>query len=197
MIKEKIEKLPKRKREILDVAMELFSQKGYASASMRDLATALDIKPASLYSHYTSKEEMLWEILLRATKDFHEAVIPLSKKRDLDLTEKLDAMLQAHLKAILRNSKSAVIYFDDWKHLEPVRREKFRIWRKEYEDTFTKLIVAGIEKGLFRQVSPSFAMRSLLNSINWISRWYKSDGRMSMEEIEQNISQLLVKGLVK
>ena len=120
----------------------------------------------------------------------------LSEKGDLDLIGKLNAMLQAHLKAILRNSKSAVIYFDDWKHLEPVRREKFRIWRKEYEDTFTKLIVLGIEKGVFRQVSPSFAMRSLLNSINWISRWYKPDGRMSMAEIEQNISQLLVKGLV-
>ena len=197
MIKEKIEILSKRKQEILDVAKMLFSEKGYASASMRDLAHALKIKPASLYSHYTSKEEMLWEILLRATKDFHEAVIPIAANQEFELTEKLDIMLKAHLKAILRNSNSAVIYFYDWKHLEPVRREKFRVWRKEYEDTFTKLIFSGIEKGVFREVGPSFAMRTLLNGVNWISRWYLPTGRMSMDEIEQNISTLLVKGLVK
>ncbi len=45
---------PTRRRAIEDVASALFRERGYAATSVRDIARALDIQGASLYSHVTS-----------------------------------------------------------------------------------------------------------------------------------------------
>lgn len=47
-----------RKEEILRVSQKLFKEKGYASHTVRDIAKALSIEPASLYSHISSKEDI-------------------------------------------------------------------------------------------------------------------------------------------
>ena len=52
-----------RRREIDDVASELFHANGYAATSVRDIARALDIQAASMYAHVTSKEDVLWSIV--------------------------------------------------------------------------------------------------------------------------------------
>ena len=58
------------KTDILTIAGNLFSQRGYHGTSMRELARSLDLRGASLYSHIASKEEMLWEIVHRAAGEF-------------------------------------------------------------------------------------------------------------------------------
>ena len=47
-----------RKSEIINVSAKLFRQKGYSAVTMRDIATVLDIKAASLYNHIKSKQEI-------------------------------------------------------------------------------------------------------------------------------------------
>ena len=44
---------------ILDEAARLFREKGYAATSMRDIATAVDMLPGSLYYHFAAKEDLL------------------------------------------------------------------------------------------------------------------------------------------
>ena len=48
-----------RRREIDEVASELFNANGYAATSVRDIARALDIQGASFYAHVASKEDVL------------------------------------------------------------------------------------------------------------------------------------------
>jgi AcrR family transcriptional regulator len=48
------------KWRIIVAAVELFATKGYPGASMRDLAKAVGIKPASIYSHFESKQALLY-----------------------------------------------------------------------------------------------------------------------------------------
>jgi AcrR family transcriptional regulator len=51
------------REEILDAAAELFTSRGYAATSTRTIADAVGIRQASLYYHFTSKEELLEELL--------------------------------------------------------------------------------------------------------------------------------------
>lgn len=48
--------------EILTTANTLFCQNGFVETSMRDLALCLEVKAASLYSHFKSKEDILTHI---------------------------------------------------------------------------------------------------------------------------------------
>lgn len=47
------------RQRVLDGALTLFSQRGYAGTSMRQLAQHLGIQPATLYSHYQGKDTLL------------------------------------------------------------------------------------------------------------------------------------------
>lgn len=60
----------KTKEQILVEGTILFAKKGYAAVSMRDLAEAIGIKPASLYNHFESKEA-LWEAVLEQAYDLY------------------------------------------------------------------------------------------------------------------------------
>ena len=62
-----------RRREIEDVASELFREHGYSGTSVRDIARALDIQGASLYAHVASKQDVLWSIVDRTASQFEAA----------------------------------------------------------------------------------------------------------------------------
>ena len=52
-----------RKEEIRSCAARLFRKKGYKATSVRDIAQAVGVKPASLYNHINSKEELLLSLI--------------------------------------------------------------------------------------------------------------------------------------
>jgi len=51
------------KERIFEAAIDLFARKGFDATSMREIAEAVGIKKASMYSHYKSKDEILEKIL--------------------------------------------------------------------------------------------------------------------------------------
>ena len=58
-----------RKNEILDVAEELFAEKGYDNASTNDIIARIGIARGTLYHHFGSKEEILDAIVDRMTRE--------------------------------------------------------------------------------------------------------------------------------
>lgn len=54
---------PGTRQKIIDVAIDLFSQKGYEAVSMQDIAGAVGIRKSSIYSHFKGKDEILQNIL--------------------------------------------------------------------------------------------------------------------------------------
>ena len=47
------------KEQIMDVAVDLFSQNGYDAVSIRDIARAVGIRESSIYNHYKGKEDIM------------------------------------------------------------------------------------------------------------------------------------------
>ncbi len=58
------------KEKIFEVALDLFSKKGYDSVSLREIAEEVGIKKSSIYSHYPSKEAILMDIFEYLTNLF-------------------------------------------------------------------------------------------------------------------------------
>ena len=59
------------KQEILDTALELFSVQGYEATSISQLAEAVGIRKASLYSHFENKQAIL-DALIQTTMEEYE-----------------------------------------------------------------------------------------------------------------------------
>lgn len=59
---------------ILHTALRLFSERGYDGVSMRDLATEVGIKAASIYNHFSSKEDIFNSLLVEMQNRYEQTV---------------------------------------------------------------------------------------------------------------------------
>lgn len=63
MVQKKLMEMDKTTKErIFEIALDLFAQKGFDAVSMREIAEAVGIKKASLYSHFESKDALIERI---------------------------------------------------------------------------------------------------------------------------------------
>ncbi len=185
-----------RKAQILQTAASLFRQRGYQAASMRDIATAMHIEAASLYHHIKSKEEILEIICFDMAEQFLAAI---EEVNDIyfNAEEKLRMAILNHVKLITQNQERSAVFLHEWRSLPEASLEKFLSFRNKYENGFKQIVKEGIDEDIFDMVEPKFAVLSILSSVNWINEWYKSDGKMSAEEIAKNISDFVLGGLRK
>lgn len=51
------------KQRILDMALDLFSKKGFSAVSIRDICTRVKIKESSIYYHFKNKQAILDELV--------------------------------------------------------------------------------------------------------------------------------------
>ena len=91
------------KNKILDVATELFAQKGYGTVSMRDIAKNVGIKISSIYYYYASKAALMEDALARFETDYRSYFGWLKQKnaRATSLEEMMDNMFNKELLNIL------------------------------------------------------------------------------------------------
>lgn len=183
-----------RKEEILAAARQRMSEKGYASTSMRDLAEDLGIKPASLYSHYRSKEEMLWEIALQCAREFHERVLPIASQ-PVPASMRLEMMVKQHVAAVIRLREASTIFFKEWRHLESGRRATYERFIKEYEAGFIHVIEEGIAAREFRPVPAAVAAYTILSSANWVQDWFQPGKAVRAEALATEVSTMALNGL--
>ena len=66
------------KKRILDVALDLFSQKGYGNVYVGDIAKGVGIKAPSLYKHYKSKQDIFNAILEEMRNRYNKEASVLS-----------------------------------------------------------------------------------------------------------------------
>ncbi|MGB3180136.1 MAG: TetR/AcrR family transcriptional regulator [Cyclobacteriaceae bacterium] len=183
-----------RKEQIIKKATLLFRKKGYTAASMRDLANELNIEAASLYSHIRSKEQILDKICFRMVDAFVEGLNEVEEAASAADT-KLRRAIIAHILVITRDTDASAVFFNEWRHLGSERLQEFLLQREAYEERFRDIMREGIRAGVFKEVDARFATLTLLSSLNWTYNWYRKDGKMSPEEIGNQLADLLINGL--
>src|SRR5690606_26449460 len=179
-----------RRDDILDMAGQMFRERGYHATSMRDLAKALDLRGSSLYTHFAAKEDVLWEIVTRAAAAFEAAIDAVPD--ELPPAERLGAMIRAHLGVVAAELPTATVFFQDWLHLGPARRGQMVAVRDAYQQRFVDTIAAGASAGVFRVDDPRMAALIVLSALNWSYQWLDPAGRLGLGVVaDAYVAQLL------
>ncbi|QQV03116.1 MULTISPECIES: TetR/AcrR family transcriptional regulator [Chryseobacterium] len=185
--------LKEKQIKILEVAVELFKEKGYVGSSMRDLATKLNIKAASLYAHIRSKEEILEWICFGVAHDFFKKLKEV-KNTEVSAHEKLNLFIDNHLSIVLKNRDVTHIYSNEWKHLEE-RLPEFVSLRKNYQQEVEQLISDIYKAENWELKSPAFTTRFILHTLNNSYFWFKRNTE-STSEITDEIRDKILYGLL-
>lgn len=185
-----------RQAEILRIAQDLFKDKGYAAASVRDIAKAANVEPASLYSHISGKEDLLDRTCFDMADKFISAI---SEVNDIyfDAAQKLQLAVANHVELLTSNPSAAHVFQREWRYLNEPRRSEFIQLRNQYEEGFRTIVQNGIDEGLFNDVDIKIAALTILSSLNWIVEWYREDGDLSPKEIADQLFNFILTGLKK
>jgi TetR/AcrR family transcriptional regulator, cholesterol catabolism regulator len=183
-----------RRQQIEDVASALFSDRGYAATSMRDIAKALDLQGGSLYAHIPSKEAVLASIVQQAAERFHAAVGPIAQGPGT-AAERLRRMVHAHVNVVAAGRERATVFLFEWTFLGPERREAIARARDRYEGYFRQVVAEGVAAGELAPRDPMLAAAFILSAMNGLAHWYRSDGPLGPEEIADHYADLFLDGL--
>ncbi|MDG1714779.1 TetR/AcrR family transcriptional regulator [Lacinutrix sp.] len=188
-------KLETRKHEIIKTAAKLFKEKGYSAVTMRDIATAMGIKAASLYNHISSKQEILKEIIISLAEEFTTGMELIVNSNNSNL-DKLSQIITLHVTITTNNTSGMASLNNDWMHLED-QLEYYLELRNNYEKTFLSIINQGIKSSEIKKVNPEIIMFSMLSTLRSLYLWIPNKEDSSANVIANNLSAILIQGINK
>jgi len=172
-----------RREELIQAAAKIFSKKGYAASSLKEVCAAAGIQPNSLYYHFKSKESLFAAVHQRGMQRTTDAIRKAVDSKT-DPLLRLEEACATAVSYILDASAYAVVARVDLSaKLTPALHRRLNADRKEFEDIFRELIAAA---PLPKNTDRSLFRLTLIGAMNWANAWYKP-GRLTPEQIGRAI----------
>lgn len=182
--------------DILDAAAQVFRQKGFHGASMSDIAGALDVQKASLYHHVTSKQEILLALLDRALGMLTDHIASIAAQT-LPADQKLRLMIRGYLSALADNADLTAVLLFEHRSLDKKSHSRHVPQRDTFEALWRDVLNEGVRTKVFDLKDTGLAVRALMGVMNWTLTWYRPEGDKSIEQIADDYSDFVLKGMLK
>jgi AcrR family transcriptional regulator len=181
-----------RRDDVTREAARLFAERGYHGTSMGDLAEAVGVQKASLYSHTGSKQELLFATMREAADAFHAALDAVPD--DASAVERIRLALRGHLRVVSEQLDVATVFTREWRYLEGEHRQEILEERRRYEERFRALFREGVECGELRaDLDAGAAALLVLSAANWAYTWL-TPGR-DTDGLADRFTAILVDGV--
>ena len=186
------------KQGILEAALELFSVQGFEATSISQIASAVGIRKASLYSHFESKQAIL-DALVRDVLDQYAAhsifARPDGDSEDAPTPEATERMILEQLRYILHDPHISrarkMLVVEQFRNPELAQLQT----RQNYTDVltyFTSLVERLIRSGVLAGEDPEIMAAQLCLPISaWINLCDREPEREDevMELVGRHIAQ--------
>jgi TetR/AcrR family transcriptional regulator, cholesterol catabolism regulator len=183
----------KRMSGILAHATEVFRERGYEGASMRDLSRATGMSLAGLYYYFQSKERLLFLIQKHT---FTTIVARLKKKLEdvSDREERIRVFILNHLEYFLANQAAMKVLSHEAEVLKNGFAAELAATKREYYR-----ICVGLLDDLKRERDLEFSTRlavlSLFGMMNWIYTWYNPRVDADAASIAREMGDIFLRGV--
>jgi AcrR family transcriptional regulator len=183
----------RRRAKILAHAVEVFCEKGYEGASMRDLSRASGMSLAGMYYYFESKERLLYLIQKHT---FTTIVERLRARLEgvADPEERIRLFIVNHLEYFLANQKAMKVLSHEDDALKNGFGSEIAAIKREYYRICLRLIDE------FKQVrklrfSSRLAVLSLFGMMNWIYTWYNPRVDSGADELAEQMTEIFLRGV--
>jgi AcrR family transcriptional regulator len=185
----------RRLGEILTHATEVFCEKGYEGASMRDLSRATGMSLAGLYHYFGSKERLLFLIqehtFTTIVENLKGRLEPVS-----DPEQRIRVFIQNHLEYFVANQSGLKVLSHEDEALKNAFGSRIAAIKREYYR-----ICIGLMDELKRARNLEFnsrtAVMSLFGMINWIYTWYNPRVDGGAEQLACEMGDIFLRGVGK
>lgn len=174
---------------LLREAGRAFSLRGYHNTSLEDVAKTLDVTKAALYYYVKNKQEILFECHMMSL-DFGDEAMKYSEEHGKTGLEKILLLIDKYVKTITSEMGSFAV-LGEYDALESQNKAIIGKRRDKFDRGFRKLISEGIADGTVRAVDPKLTVFFFMGSINWMTRWFTTEGPLTGEQVARQLVDLV------
>lgn len=178
---------------VLNRAVDVFNVHGYDSTTMGMLADALGISKSAIYHHVESKEELL-ALALDVAISGLESVLEEAKSGIGTPRDQLEHIIRATVHVLVERQPfvTLLLRLRGNSSVEIAALER----RREFDTRMREIVTDARDGGfLRREVDPATTARLIFGTINSVLEWYQPAGRLSAEELADDVVLMIFSGL--
>ncbi|WP_020677765.1 TetR/AcrR family transcriptional regulator [Geopsychrobacter electrodiphilus] len=184
-----------RREIILQEAAHLFREKSYPGANLRELARRAGIQGGSIYHHFASKQEILFQLMDHTMTDMIERLTErLADTRTP--SEKLRKTINFHIEYHVTGPDQTYITDEELRNLTPENYLKVVEKRDRYQKIIEQILIDGKSEEGWQLDEPKLYTRALIKMCAGVSTWFKPQGSLSVPQIGEAYIRLLCNGLL-
>jgi len=176
-------------RNLRTAAIQLLSEHGYGAMNLRMLAKKVGIQASSLYNYIDSKQQLLFLLCEETTANLAAEFDVILKGVD-NPEERLRKFVEFHLGYHIVNRKQASVLQMEMRSLTARNFQSISKLQRLYTDKVRDIIDTGVELGVFRVRDSEIATFALLQMLTAVTRWYRPQGRLSLEQLVEIYTDL-------
>ncbi|MEI7517619.1 MAG: TetR family transcriptional regulator KstR2 [Mycobacteriaceae bacterium] len=185
-----------RRDELLELAAAMFAERGLRATTVRDIADSAGILSGSLYHHFSSKEEMVDEVLstfLTWLFDRYQHIVDTEPNP----LARLKGLFMASFDAIEHRHAEVVIYQDEAKRLSSQPRFSYvEELNQRHRAMWVDVLNEGIAQGYFQSGMDVDLVYRFIRDTTWVSvRWYQPGGPLTAEQVGKQYLAIVLGGI--
>ncbi len=204
MAMQSIERLPapQRRQQILDTALQLFSEKGYSATSTRLLSQQIGVSEALIFRYFATKRDILLALIdAHDLSEVEAECASILARTDYGDEQQWTAGIALLLRYLRKNSKLLRIVYDESQRDEQVARAYLEQVLARLSKPFMQYVEAKIASGEYRQVNAEILARTLFGAVFNVlitEDWLKlaDNGHLSEEQVGCEVASVFLHGLV-
>ena len=178
---------------LLAAAARLFAERGYAAASVAEIAQALGVSKALLYHYYRDKEQLLFDIVDRYLDGLLALVAEVQAQR-LPAEANLRTLIERFMRAYEHSAAYHRVLVQDVKYLSPTHRNRARARQRRVVEAFAEAIV-GVAPELQKGVLLKPVTMVLFGMMNWTFTWLRENGTLSYAGLAPVVAGIFLGGV--
>jgi AcrR family transcriptional regulator len=167
---------------LLHAAAEAFADRGFHATSTRDIASRAGLSPAGVYVHFSSKEELLFQLSREGHEAARDMLVAAAEAADSP-TEALRAIMRTFARWHAEHFRVARIVQYEFGNLTPEHRDAVLALRKEIDAVVRQVVTDGVDRGEFDVEDIPDTTLALMSMAVDVARWYDPDIRRTPEAI--------------
>ncbi|KGN33059.1 TetR family transcriptional regulator [Knoellia flava TL1] len=177
---------------LMMAAADAFADKGFHATTTRDIASRAGLSPAGVYVHFTSKEDLLFELSRRGHRTARDQLVAAASAADSP-TDALRSIIGGFSKWHAEHHQLGRIVQYEFRHLTPEHRETVLSLRREIDKVVRGVLSDGVTSGEFEVDDiPSTALALLSMAVD-VARWYSPEIRRTPDDIARTNGDLAVR----
>lgn len=178
---------------LLDVAVQVFNERGYDGTSMGDLAAALGITKSSIYHHVAGKEALLGLALDRALSALFD-VLDEPTSTTGRARDRLEHVVRRSV-AVLDAELPFVTLLLRVRGNTPTEKDALER-RREFDRRVADLVAEAVADGDLRaDLDPALVTRLLFGTVNSLVEWYRPDRGATAGQVADTLVEMTLRGL--